>query len=206
MASSVIANESDSYSNDCGPNSLALLLRTSGCDVALEEVNRALPEHHDTGFSLADLQSAALKFGVRLSGVRLEKRDLPLSRAAIAFLSNSVEGHFIVLRPVGTTGKMVQVLDPPSAPAVVDYDQLLASPDWTGRVLVQETLAERFLSWSWVAISGILLFGGVVFTRRRVLSWGRRGVQFYRLPRRHPLGRIEKGVAHPNDEQRLLWK
>ena len=85
---------------------------------------------------MADLRAASAQNGVRLRRAKFVKGDGPLDRPAIAFLSLANEGHFVVLRPVGVTGTMVQVLDPPFAPRVVDYKDILSGRQWTGRVLV----------------------------------------------------------------------
>ena len=45
-------------------------------------------------------------------------------------------GHYVVLRPVGTTGTMVQVIEPPHAPWITDYRRLFAARPWTGRILL----------------------------------------------------------------------
>jgi ABC-type bacteriocin/lantibiotic exporter with double-glycine peptidase domain len=170
---SLRADEGEPHPNDCGPNSLILLLRLAGRDVAFDAVKQALPHRHNAGYSLGELQSAASKFGIRLSGIRLDRLDLPLIYPAIAFLSNAGEGHFVLLRPVGTTGKVVQVLDPPSAPAVMDYEQLLASPSWTGRMLVRETPTEWFISWIWLGIPCALLLAGAILASRGMFFWWR---------------------------------
>ena len=68
----------------------------------------------------------------------------------------------VLLRPVGMTGKMVQVLDPPSAPAVVDYEQLLSSQSWTGQILLQQTPRWWFNRWIWLGIPCALLLAGSV--------------------------------------------
>jgi hypothetical protein len=52
------------------------------------------------------------------------------------FLARGRHGHYVVLRPVGHTGKLVQVLDPNEEPVVLDAARLYASPEWTGLALV----------------------------------------------------------------------
>ena len=64
------------------------------------------------------------------------KGDQGADRPGIVFLKDAKGGHFAVFRPVGTTGTMVQVIDPPSAPWIADYDRVFSSTRWTGRVLV----------------------------------------------------------------------
>jgi hypothetical protein len=47
-------------------------------------------------------------------------------------------GHFIVIRPVGHSGTLVQILDPNRAPYVIEADQLHTLPGWTGIALVPD--------------------------------------------------------------------
>ena len=85
---------------------------------------------------MAELAAASRTLGLRLEGVRFAKGDKVLDRPAIAFLSDAKGGHFAVLRPVGTMGTMVQVIDPPSPPWIGDYDRILSARAWTGRILI----------------------------------------------------------------------
>jgi len=120
---------------------------------------------------MSDLKDAAGRLGLRRVGVRFDRSKVPLNRPAIAFLSTPGEGHFIILRPIGVTGKVVQVIDPPSGPVVMDDDRLLASPAWTGRLLVPETRAEWIGTRGWVVapVALLVLLGGFL-TRRRARS------------------------------------
>ena len=52
---------------------------------------------------------------------------------------------------------MVQVLDPPYAPAVVDYSQLLARPSGSGRLLVRRTTGEYLASRAWLPPLALLV-------------------------------------------------
>ncbi len=99
---------------DCGVNSLFILLQLQGRPVSLARLEAVLPAQHPQGRSMAELSEAARSFGVRLRGVRLETRGSLRGRPAIVYLMDNAGGHFAVLRPVGTTGTMVQVLDPPT--------------------------------------------------------------------------------------------
>jgi hypothetical protein len=130
----------DATKLDCGVHALYLLLRVEGHAVDLRRLESALPPRHPDGYSMAELAAGARSLGVTLEGIRFGKRNAPLSRPAIVFLTGPRGGHFAVLRPVGTTGTMVQVIDPPSAPWIADYDQLLSSKAWTGRILVPRDL------------------------------------------------------------------
>jgi hypothetical protein len=131
--------DDETLKRDCGVNSLFILLRLEGHSVGLSRLLSALPPRNPDGYSMIELSEAARAVGVALEGVRFSKGDKALARPAIAFLKQEGGGHFAVLRPVGTTGKMVQVIDPPSPPWVADYDRAFATKPWTGRVLMPRT-------------------------------------------------------------------
>lgn len=122
--------------NDCGVNSLYLLLRLHSRDVNLSDLRRALPHPGMDGLSMADLQSAASSHGVSLRGTRLRREDFPLDRPIIALLRTEDDGHFVVLQPVGATGTMAMILDFPRPPKIVDHASLSDSEDWNGLALV----------------------------------------------------------------------
>ncbi|CAN5642828.1 hypothetical protein BH23PLA1_BH23PLA1_31170 [soil metagenome] len=125
--------------NECGVLSLYLLLRSeTSRPIELADLRRSLPSPDERGLSMADLIEGARNQGVRLRGVRFRPEDAPLDRPAIAWLRQDDEagGHFVLLKPVGVTGTMVMLLDFPSPPRILDYTDLVASPRWTGRLLV----------------------------------------------------------------------
>jgi hypothetical protein len=121
---------------DCGVNAHFILLHLEGRPVTLERLESVLPPRHADGYSMAELSAAAKSVGLSLEGVRFSQGDKALARPAIAFVKDAKGGHFVVLRPVGTTGTMVQVIDPPHVPWITDYDRFLTSRPWTGRVLL----------------------------------------------------------------------
>lgn len=121
---------------DCGVNALFLLLQFEGRPVTWDRLEAALPARHPDGYSMAELADAATSLGLGLEGVRFVQGDRALDRPAIAFIKDSRGGHFLVLRPVGTTGTMVQVIDPPHVPQIMDYERLFESRAWTGRILL----------------------------------------------------------------------
>jgi len=122
---------------DCGVNALFILLHLEGRPVTLDRVESVLPPRRPDGYSMAELSAAARSFGMNLEGVHFGKGDRALDRPAIVFLKDAKGGHFAALRPVGTTGTMVQVIDPPHFPWITDYDRLFAARPWTGRILLR---------------------------------------------------------------------
>lgn len=166
--------ESSEPQFDCGPHTLFLLLRTLGFDVGVEELERILPPRHPEGYSMAELQAAARAFGLRLRGVRFDREDVPLDRPAIARLDQGTAGHFVLLRPVGRTGTMVQILEPQFAPSITDYGPLISGPAWTGQLLVPTSRMERLAPY---LIASALLAGAFALARpacRRAVDFRRR--------------------------------
>ncbi len=100
-----------------------------------------------------------------------------MDRPWIVHLKQSGHGHFLVVRPVGHSGRLVQVIDPPSLPEVVDVDALLARSDWTGLGLTPERLPWAvLLSWLAVLIATLPLLAKLARRfagRRRVPDFAR---------------------------------
>lgn len=154
---------------DCGVNALFVLLKLEGRPVTLDRMESLLPPRHPEGYSMAELSTVSAAFGLNLDGVRFVKGDKALARPAIAFLKDAKGGHFAVLRPVGTTGTMVQVIDPPHAPWIADYDRVMRTRGWTGRVLTPHApWLSRYLVPLFLAPAGLatLAFGWHISRRR----------------------------------------
>jgi hypothetical protein len=122
---------------DCGVNALFVLCQLEGRSVTLDRVESALPPPQRAGHSMAELVAAGRRLGLSLEGVQRARGGKPLDRPAILFSKLPGGGHFAVLRPVGTTGTMVQVIDPPHAPWIADYDRLALGAAWTGMILIR---------------------------------------------------------------------
>ncbi len=121
---------------DCGANALFILLHLEEMPVTYDNLESVLPPRAPEGYSMLELTAAASSLGLCLEGVRFGKGDKALNRPAIVFLQDAKGGHFAVLRPVGTTGTMVQVIDPSRAPWIADYERVFAARSWTSRVLI----------------------------------------------------------------------
>ena len=121
---------------DCGVQSVYILLRLEGHAANLNRIERHLPPPQASGYSMSELREAAGACGLSLAGVRLEKQEQAIDRPMVAYFKREGHGHFMVLRPVGHTGKLVQVIDPGETPDVLDKVDLFSSPEWTGFALV----------------------------------------------------------------------
>jgi len=137
--------------SDCGTNALFLLLELTGHPQPLETVLEHLPARHPDGFSMLELQQAAQRCGLRTVGRALTRQELPLKRPVIAHLEphGTSAGHFVVLVPVGRTGTMVQMIDPPYPAVIVDYDRVFhgkeAIPILEPRTLIQSIASSQIL-------------------------------------------------------------
>jgi len=120
------ANQSAPVQKDCGLNALYILLKLTHREIPLRELHSILPERHEEGYSMAELISAAKHSGLPLKGRVITHADLPLKEPVIAYftLYRPESGHFVVLVPSGTTGKMAQVIDPPYSDRILDYDRI----------------------------------------------------------------------------------
>jgi hypothetical protein len=136
LFSGAFARELDAEQIGCGPIALFTLLRMEGKPVNLSEVLLGLPSSNAKENSLIELRDASLRFSLNLEAMQLPpNRELP-EQPLIALMSNGETGHFVIVRRVGFSGKLVQVLDSSRETRVVDAEKLMKSPEWTGYVLV----------------------------------------------------------------------
>lgn len=146
---------------DCGVNSLYLLLDLNGKRTSISHIKSLLPPARDNGYSLDDLRRAAKPCGLRLTGKILRLKETPLDRAVLAHLDTGViaGGHYVVLVPAGTTGKVVQLIDYPYAPKMLDYSSIV-SDDSGIPILYQASISELVLAWLWllpVTVSAVII-------------------------------------------------
>lgn len=126
----------------CGVLALDVLCRLEGVQAGPEPIRSHLPDA-PAGNSLAELRDAARLVGLELRGARLGTGDWPLDRPALVHLDEGRAGHFVVIRPVGHTGTLVQVIDPTRAVEVRDAAALFADRSWTGMALVPLRMRDR---------------------------------------------------------------
>jgi len=121
---------------DCGSLALYQLLRLEGRPIDLDRVAAALPVPGSEGLSFLDLRDAAGRLGLTLDAVALTKQRSAIRTPALLFIKGDRHGHFLVVRPVGHTGNLVQIIDGERTPIVVDAARLFASTGWTGLALI----------------------------------------------------------------------
>jgi ABC-type bacteriocin/lantibiotic exporter with double-glycine peptidase domain len=122
--------------SDCGSLALYHLLRLEGRPIDLDRLTAALPAPGAEGLSFLDLRDAAGRLGLPLDAVLLTKQRSAIRAPVLVFIKGNQEGHFLVVRPVGHTGNLVQIIDGERTPIVVDAARLFASNGWTGLALI----------------------------------------------------------------------
>ncbi len=164
------------YEPDCGFNALFLLLELEGRGVDPATLERRLPVRTPDGYSMAELIRAASASGLELEGVRIGPGDPPPRRPAIAHFRTDKGGHFAVVRPVGSTGSLVQLFDPPYDPRVVDRAELASNPSWTGQILIPKggisPLWSAILCLAAIATSWAIIAARAAAIRRRSVHRG----------------------------------
>ena len=140
----------------CGVNALYIVAKLYDIPCDLESLSTQFPPGNPEGYSMQDVQTAASKIGIRLEGVKCNKEAFPQNKIAIVRVTHEQSGHFIVVRPIGTTGKMVQVLDPLAEPYVIDVERLTNSEGWTGHLLVYNPLSPYWM------LAGLCAFATMV--------------------------------------------
>lgn len=163
-----ITAEDERIKLDCGVNALYVLLHLEEKPVSIDRLVSALPPPNPEGYSMAELAATGAALGPPLDGVRFASGDPRPDKPMIVFLKDSRGGHFAVLRPVGTTGTMVQVIDPPYPSWITDFDRLFKAEAWTDRVLLPRA--------AWFSSPGsmvrVILAAAAVLTAS-LWAWGR---------------------------------
>jgi hypothetical protein len=159
----------------CAVEALYLYLQTVSREVPLRKLASEFSPPNRGGHSMYEIARVARRHGVGLTGIALKGRSRTLREPMIAYLKRSDHSHFVVLRPIGTSGELVQVLDPSGGIRSVDYDAFQKIAGWTGMVLVRTkpSLFLRATPWLISSVVGVLVARGVVaMVRRRGLARG----------------------------------
>ncbi len=123
---------------DCGVLAIHTLSKLMGRPIELDLLRRHLPPTPPGGYSMKELRDAAGTCGLGLVGVRLTKDERSIDRPMVLYLDRGEHGHFLVVRPIGHTGKLVQMIDSVSPPVVLDKTALLNTREWTDLALIPD--------------------------------------------------------------------
>ena len=118
----------------CGGLALLIMAKLEGVPARPRAILSALPEAHHDGHSMREIQDAARARGLNLAGVRVPT-GAQIDRPLLVYLQQENHGHYVIVRPVGRTGKLVQLIDATRGCSIVDLDRLYASSEWTGKAL-----------------------------------------------------------------------
>lgn len=166
VATAMVAAPEETGEFDRAVNAFCLLGALRERPITPTELKAILPARHRLGYSMEDLLNAGARLGLPLEPLRLPPGARAPDRPMIVYLKDIPTGHFAVIRPVGITGKMIQVLDPPHAPRITDFSAYSSTLAWTGRAL-----APRRFAWSpWllgVSVAGLSLGAAVGLRSRR---------------------------------------
>lgn len=165
MAQEVGDSFRQSAKADCGAQAVYLLLSLHHKPVVIEDVISSFVDEDSAGHSMLELAQASSRLGLPVVGKRYQPGQTFPDRPVIAYLRLRDAGHFFVIRPVGATGTLVQILDPPHEPVIMELSELVKRDFWTGALLVPE---KGFLSHWFVftlAICGSLTGLGLVVRR-----------------------------------------
>ena len=154
---------------DCGTSSLYTMMRLEGFEIPFDDLCGRMVGGTNRSHSLKELRDVARSNGLALRGVKLENAGLDFDRPALVYLDRKPHGHFVVVRPVGHSGTMVQMIDPNLSPVVMDATRLYAMPDWTGLALMPGR-TDWFLmgSIACASVALAIVVGSLVSHRRRV--------------------------------------
>jgi ABC-type bacteriocin/lantibiotic exporter with double-glycine peptidase domain len=143
-------SESTDIEPDCGLKALYNLMHLSDLEVDYVSIADALPPLHRDGYAIGELRDAASRLGMRTAAYRLRLADLPRDRPSLARLHVPLRdaGHFVVFRPVGTSGRLVQMLSPPYVPRILDLVEITPRGNPELQVLVPVSLTESAVLWS----------------------------------------------------------
>ncbi len=150
-SSAITADEPNPQLGDCGTAAIYALLQLEGRTATFDAVAAKLGRSRPGGHSMQELREAAHWFGLRLDGVFIGKKADLIDRPVLAFLKVDRDGHFLVVRPVGHTKHLVQVIDSNQQTRVIEKSELVASDQWTGLIL-----SPRRTDWTIAAAIGLL--------------------------------------------------
>lgn len=155
-----------SKNDNCGVLALYMLLRLENHQVHMPELIKLLPNPTDRGYSMAQLSKAAKLFGMDLTGIKLSDSHAVIDRPLLVLLNDIDGGHFVVIRPVGTSGLYSQILDSSKNPEIGRTYDLIRSRSWSGFAL---SPSKKPIT-NYNKISILLLFVALTFLIPRTIA------------------------------------
>ena len=144
-----------------------ILAHFLGRPCSLRSLEKVRQSGEDPTLSVRELKDFANRYGIDLQTQIFRRNQRSLDRPAIAFLQLPGEGHFVVVRPIGSQGRMVQMIDSGHVPQVMDYEQLFSIPAWTGVILIPRSFSERTLPWFGAVAASVGSFVALKLARKR---------------------------------------
>ncbi len=154
----------------CGAWALAVLGGLQGLKLDFSDLEKSLGPQSNRGHSMAQIVEAGRRRGLGLRAVRLDRAEYPTSSPAIVRVERAGAGHFVVIRPVGLSGRLVQVFDPLQDVQVIDYTILTAQEWWTNVAIVPESDPAGRSVFLWLPLVTAVL---LVSVQRSLRSRGR---------------------------------
>ena len=172
-------NDIEGGSADCGTIATYLYLALIGEEKSLEVIKGKLPAMPTNGYSFQELSVAMRECGVAVKGVKWNSGSVVIDEPILTLLEEGGHGHFVVMRPIGSFGRQLQVIDGLAAPYLIDKSTLSNSSKWSRLALcrVKPTRGLLVLAWCLVFTSVIV---SVVLVRMKATAAGSMGT--IRLP------------------------
>lgn len=113
-----------------------IFLKISKYEYSLDTVKNSLPANSPDGYSMQDLCVTGNKLGLDLAGVKITDDAFVFEEPSIVLLKGGKNGYYVVVRPIGRSGKLIQIIDPAGSIEVVEWRALRKSSYWTGLALM----------------------------------------------------------------------
>ena len=157
----------DKQAFDCGTLSLYILLRLEGKTTDLGQITSHLPPVPASGYSMKELRDAAHEAGLDLTGVKLKNVGRLDDGPSILYLNKEGHGHFVVIRPVGHTGNMIQMFDSARYPTLLEIDTLRNSQEWTGLALIKPARSRFVLYFATAVLTCLMALRFLLIMKRK---------------------------------------
>jgi hypothetical protein len=147
---------------DCGVRALYSLFQLEQHPISLERLLASLPKRDPKGYSISELSKCANSNGMNVKAIQLDKNHSRLNRPIIVLYLIRDQGHYLLINPIGISGKLVQTIEYPYPPKIISYQNLFNNLAFTGRAIVPVYWYETKLFVTLARISSfIFLLSGI---------------------------------------------